>query len=67
MLKVGYFSFGSTVRSYDVNKPIFEMKATEDKTNISTHMLYGSGKNFLSFGSMYAIASPKIRGGGSIE
>ena len=48
----------------DVNKPIFEIKATEDNTNISTPMLYGSGKKFVSFGSMALNASPKISGGG---
>ena len=47
-----------------VNKPIFEIKATDDKTKISTPMLSGSGKNVASFGSMIAIYSPKTRGGG---
>ena len=36
----------------DVSKPIFDIKATEYKTNISTPMLPGSGKNVLSFGSL---------------
>ena len=35
-----------------VSKPIFDMKATEDKTNISTPMFSGSGGNFISFGSL---------------
>ena len=48
----------------DVSKPIFYIKATEDKTNISTPMLYGSEKTFLSFGSLAASASPKSSGGG---
>ena len=43
---------------------IFDIKATEYKTNISTPMLSGSGKNVLSFGSLSASASPKIIGGG---
>ena len=63
-MKVGSFSFGSPVSASAVGKPIFEIKATEDKTNISTPMLYGSGKNIASFGSMDASASPKISGGG---
>ena len=41
-------------------KTIFEIKATEEKTNISTPMLYGSGKKSLSFGSLAASAPPKI-------
>ena len=48
----------------DVSKQIFEIKATGDKTNIYTPMLYGSGKNALSFGSMAASTSPRISGGG---
>ena len=28
-----------------VGKPIFYIKATEDKTRISIHMLYGSGRS----------------------
>ena len=48
----------------DVSKPIFDIKATEYKTNISTPMLSGSGKNVLSFGSLSASASLKISGGG---
>ena len=47
-----------------VSNPIFEIKATEDKTNIYTHMLYRSSKNFISLGSMDASASPKSSGGG---
>ena len=63
-MNVGSFSFGSPVSASDVNKPIFEIKATEDNTNISTPMLSGSGKKVVSFGSMALNASPKISGGG---
>ena len=63
-LKVGSFSFGSTVSASAVSKPTFEIKATVYKTNISTHMLSGSVKSIVSFGSMAASASPKISGGG---
>ena len=48
----------------DVSNPIFETKAIEDKTSISTPMLFESSKNFLSFGSLDASASPKLSGGG---
>ena len=47
-----------------VSKPIFYIKVTEDKTNISTPMLSGSGKKVVSFGSLDASAPPKISGGG---
>ena len=47
-----------------VSKPIFDINATEDKTNISTPMLSGSGKHVGSFGSMAARTSPKSSGGG---
>ena len=47
-----------------LSKTIFEIKATEDKTNISTPMLSGSGKNAVSFGSLDASSSQKISGGG---
>ena len=50
--------------AYAISKPIYEIKSTEDKTNIYTPMLYGSGKTVLSFGFMDSSASPKIRGGG---
>ena len=46
------------------SKPIFVIKATEDKTNILTPMFYGSGKNVLYLGSLDASVSPKTRGGG---
>ena len=49
---------------YAVSKPIFDFKATEYKTKIATHILYGSGKISLSFGSLAASASPKSSGGG---
>ena len=35
-----------------VSKTIFEIKATEDKTKISTPIVPGSGKNVISFGSL---------------
>ena len=60
--KVGYLSFGSPVSASAVSKPIFEIKATEDKTKISTPMLSGSGKK-LSFGYMAAGSSKKSSGG----
>ena len=62
-MKVGSFSFGSPVSSSAVSKPIFEIKATEDKTKISTPILYGSVKNVLSFGSMDASTLSKNSGG----
>ena len=46
-----------------VSKPIFDIKATENKTKIYTPMFSVSGKNVLSFGSLDASASPKISGG----
>ena len=64
LLKVGSFSFGSPVSASAISKPIFEIKATEDNTNISTPMLSVSGKNDASFGSLAASASPKSNGGG---
>ena len=63
-LKVGSLLFGSPESDSAVNKPIFEINTTEYKTNISTPMLFGSGKNTLSLGSMAASASPKICGSG---
>ena len=45
-----------------ISKPIFKIKSTEDKNNIYTPMLSGSGKNFLSFGYLYTSALPKISG-----
>ena len=42
--KVGSLSFSSPVSASAVSKKIFDIKATEDKTNISTPMLSGSGK-----------------------
>ena len=62
-LKLGSFLFGSPVSASDVSKKIFDINNTEDKTNISTPILSGSGKNVASFGSMDARASPKINGG----
>ena len=47
-----------------VSKPIFTIKATEDKTKIYTPKLSGPGQNVLSFLSMSKNAYPKIRGGG---
>ena len=63
-LKVGCFLFGSPVSASDVSMPIFEINSTEDNTKISTPMLSGSGKNAVSFGSLAATTSPKIRSGG---
>ena len=37
-----------------ISKSIFEIKATEDKTNIYTPMFSVSGKNVVSFGSLAA-------------
>ena len=67
MIKVGSFSYGSTVSaSAGINQNNY-IKVTENKTNIFTPMLYGSGKNVLSFGYLDASASPKISGGGLSE
>ena len=63
LFKVVSFLFGSPVSDSTVSKPIFGIKVTKDKTNISTPMLSGSGKNVLSFGSLYASASPNSCGG----
>ena len=60
----GSLSFGSPVSASAVSKPIFDIKATDDKTKISTPMFSGSVKNVLSFGYLYSSASPKIIGGG---
>ena len=57
------FLFGSPVSASAVSDPIFEIKATEDKTKISTPILYGSFKNVLSFGFMAASNLPKRSGG----
>ena len=64
LLKVGSLSFGSPASASSVSKPIFDIKATKYKTNISTHMLSGSGKNVASFGYLDAITLPKSSGGG---
>ena len=64
MLKVGFFSFGSPVSASAVNKPIFDIKDTEDNANIPTPVLSESGKNVLYFGSLAASASPKVIDGG---
>ena len=53
--------------SADVSKPIFDIEATEDKTDISIPMLSGLVKNFLSFGFLDSRASPKSSGGGFSE
>ena len=39
-----YLSFGSPVSSSAGSNPIFEIKSTEEKTNISTPMFSVSGK-----------------------
>ena len=64
MLELGSFSFGSPLSSSAVSKPIFDIQATEDNTNISTPMFSGSGKNVVSFGYLAANTSPKIGCGG---
>ena len=64
MLKVGSLLFGSPVSASVVSKTIFEIKETDEKKNISKPMLYGSGKNLLSFGSLAARDAPKISVGG---
>ena len=45
-----------------VSMPIFDIKYTGDKTNVSTTMFSESGKK-LSFGSLDASVSPKISSG----
>ena len=62
-MKVEYLSFGSLVIVSAVSKSIFEIRANEDKDNINTHMLSGSGKKVLSFVSLSASALPIISGG----
>ena len=44
MLKIGSFSFGSLVSASTVSKPIFDIKATEDNTNISTPIFLDQAK-----------------------
>ena len=44
LLKVGSLSFGSPASASALSKPIFDINATENKTNIFTPMLSGSGK-----------------------
>ena len=67
LLKVGSFSFGSPVSASAVSKPIFEINATEDKTNFYTTTFYGSDKKIIYFGYLAASASPKISSGGFSE
>ena len=43
-MKVGSFSFGSPVSASALSKPIFDIKATDDKNKISTPMLSESVK-----------------------
>ena len=64
LLKVGYLLFGPPVSASVVIKTIIYIKATEDKTNIYTPMLSGSGKIVLSFRSLASSALPKISVGG---
>ena len=61
-MRVGSLSFGSPVSDSAVSNPIFEIKATEDKTNIYTHILSRTGRNILYFGSLSASALPKSSG-----
>ena len=56
-MKVGSFSFGLPVSASAVSKPISEIKATEDDTNINKTILSGSAKNFVYFGSLDVSAS----------
>ena len=44
LLKVGSLSFGSPVSASTVSKPIFDINATKENTNISTPILSVSGK-----------------------
>ena len=60
-LKVGSFSFGSSLSAYAVSKPIFEIKSTEDNTKITTPIFSVSGK-IVSFGYPAETASPKSSG-----
>ena len=53
-LRVSSLSFGLPVSASAVSKPVFYIKATEDKTKISTPMLSVSGKNDLSYGYLAA-------------
>ena len=64
LLNLVSLSFGSPVSDSAISKLIFEAKATEDKTNIYTLMLYVSGKNISSFGYLGERALLKSRGGG---
>ena len=43
-LKAGYLFFGTPVSASGISTPIFDIKATEDTTNIARPMLYLSGK-----------------------
>ena len=63
-MKVVYLLFVSPVSASTISMPIFEITATEDKTNISTPILSESGKKSISFDSLAARASPKISVGG---
>ena len=63
-MKVGSFSFGSPVSASSVSKPIFEIKANDNKNNISTPMLSRSVKNIVFFGCLAASTSPKGSRGG---
>ena len=63
-LNVVSFSYFAPVSASDDSKPIFEIKATEDKTKIYTPMLSVSGKNIVYFGSLDASALQKISVGG---
>ena len=47
-----YFQEVPCVRPFFSKKQKSQIKATEEKTKISKPMLSGSGKNFLSFGSL---------------
>ena len=62
--KVGSLSFFSPLIVSAVSNLIFYIKATEEKTKITTPMFSGSGKNVLSFDYLSASALPKSSGDG---
>ena len=64
LLELVTFLVYSPVSASVVSYTIFDIKATEDKTNISTPMLYWSGKHVVSFGSLAENASQESSGGG---
>ena len=63
-MQAGSLSFGSSVSDSAVSKPIFDIKATEENTKITTPILSGSVENALYLGSLAASASSKSSDGG---